>query len=114
MKWNLTGKRRMDKERDTLFSTVLCAYVWTCILRYGHVRSSMVITCSYTAMYGCVWLWSGHVSSCMILVRGAPKWPTGSGKVFGHSKQLSLNKFFDPSTPSMRKVDDGEKKNKKK
>ena len=32
-------------------------------------------------------------------------------KVFRHSKQLSL-KFFDPSTPSMRKVDDGEKKNK--
>ena len=30
--------------------------------------------------------------------------------VFGHSKQLSLNKFFDPSTPSMRKVDDGEEK----
>ena len=28
--------------------------------------------------------------------------------VFGHSKTLSLNKFFDPSTPSMRKVDDGE------
>ena len=28
--------------------------------------------------------------------------------------QLSLNKFFDPSTPSMRKVDDGEKKKKKK
>ena len=26
----------------------------------------------------------------------------------------SLNKFFDPSTPSMRKVDDGEKKIKKK
>ena len=50
----------------------------------------------------------------------APKWPTGSEKVstprrrlvFGHSKQLSLNKFFDPSTPSMRKVDDGEKKKK--
>ena len=34
--------------------------------------------------------------------------------VFGHSKQLSLNKFFDQSTPSMRKVDDGEKKRKKK
>ena len=34
-------------------------------------------------------------------------------KVFGHSKQLSLNKFFDPSTPSMRKVDDGEKKEEK-
>ena len=29
--------------------------------------------------------------------------------VFGHSKQLSLNKLFDPNTPSMRKVDDGEK-----
>ena len=28
-------------------------------------------------------------------------------KVFGHSKQLSLNKFFDPSTPSMRKGRDG-------
>ena len=30
-------------------------------------------------------------------------------KVFGHFKQLSLNKFFDPSTPSMRKVDNGAK-----
>ena len=30
--------------------------------------------------------------------------------VFGHSKQLSLNKFFDPSTPSMRKGRDGKKK----
>ena len=28
----------------------------------------------------------------------------------GHSKQLSLNKFFDPSTPCMRKGRDGEKK----
>ena len=34
--------------------------------------------------------------------------------MFGRSKQLSLNKFFDPSTPSMRKVDDGEEKKKKK
>ena len=33
--------------------------------------------------------------------------------VFGHSKQLPLNKFFDPSTPSMRKVDDGKKKERK-
>ena len=33
--------------------------------------------------------------------------------VLEHSKQLSLNKFFDQSTPSMRKVDDGEKKEKK-
>ena len=29
--------------------------------------------------------------------------------VFGHSKQLSLNKFFDPSCPSRRKGRDGEK-----
>ena len=34
--------------------------------------------------------------------------------IFGHSKQLSLNKFFDPSTPSMRKVDNGEKRKRKK
>ena len=33
--------------------------------------------------------------------------------VFGHYHQLSLNKFFDSSTPSMRKVDDGEKKKEK-
>ena len=32
--------------------------------------------------------------------------------VLGHSRQLSLNKFFDPSAPSMRKVDDGVKKKK--
>ena len=31
--------------------------------------------------------------------------------VFWRSKQLSLNKFFDPSTPSMRKGCDGGKKN---
>ena len=45
--------------------------------------------------------------------QGAPKWPTGSGKVpqvFGHFKQLSLNKFFDPSTPSMRKGHNGGEK----
>ena len=28
---------------------------------------------------------------------------------FGCPRQLLLNKFFDPSTPSMRKGDDGEK-----
>ena len=33
---------------------------------------------------------------------------------FGHSCQLLLNKFFDASTPFMRKVDDGEEKKKKK
>ena len=31
--------------------------------------------------------------------------------VLGRSCQLWLNKFFDPSTPSMRKVDDEGKKN---
>ena len=30
--------------------------------------------------------------------------------VFGRFRQLSLNNFFDPSTPSMRKGRDGEKK----
>ena len=28
----------------------------------------------------------------------------------GHSEQLSLNRFFDPSTPSMKKGCNGEKK----
>ena len=32
-------------------------------------------------------------------------------QVFGRSRQLSLNKFFDPSTLSMRKVDDGKREN---
>ena len=48
-----------------------------------------------------------------------PKWSPGDPKmangvwegvylqVFGRSKQLLLNKFFDPSTPSMRKGRDG-------
>ena len=35
-------------------------------------------------------------------------------QVIGRSDQLTLNKFFDPSTPSMRKVDNGEKKKKRK
>ena len=54
-----------------------------------------------------------------------PKWPSGGPKmadgvwkgvypyIFGHSKQLSQNKFFDPSTPSMRKGRDGGKTGKK-
>ena len=33
---------------------------------------------------------------------------------FGSSCHFLLNKFFDPSTPSMRKVDDEEKKEKEK
>merc|ERR1719312_1078638 len=55
-----------------------------------------------------------------------PKWPQGGHKmaegvwkgvyplVFGRSRHFSLNKFFDPSTPSMRKGRDGEKNEKKK
>ena len=37
-------------------------------------------------------------------------WKVVYPQVFGRSRQLSLNKFFDPSTPSMRKGRDGEKK----
>ena len=35
-------------------------------------------------------------------------------KVLGRSRQLSLNKYLDPSPPSMRKGGDGEKKEKNK
>ena len=35
-------------------------------------------------------------------------WKVVYPQVFGRSRQLSLNKFFDPSTPSMRKGRDGE------
>jgi hypothetical protein len=53
-----------------------------------------------------------------------PKWPPEGQKmadgvwkgvhlkVIGRSDQLSLNKFFDPSTPSIRKGRDGEKRRK--
>ena len=34
--------------------------------------------------------------------------------VLGRSRQLSLKKFFDPSTPSMRKGCDGKRKTRKK
>ena len=45
---------------------------------------------------------------------GGPKMVDGVWKgvnplVFGRSKQLLLNKFFDPSTPSMRKGRNGGK-----
>ena len=47
--------------------------------------------------------------------QGAPKWPSGCGKMSlplkERSKQLLLNKFFDPSTPSMREGCNREKKN---
>ena len=51
--------------------------------------------------------------------QGAPKLATRFWKgvyqyVFGRSLQLLLNKFPDPSPPSMRKEDDREKKKKKK
>ena len=61
-----------------------------------------------------------HRTACKIKNgrQGTTKWPTGSGKVsalgFGRSEQLLLNKFFDPSTPSMRKGRDRGKKNGKK
>ena len=41
-------------------------------------------------------------------------WKVVYPEVFGRSRRLSLNKFFDPSTPSMRKGDEGEKNAKKK
>ena len=41
-------------------------------------------------------------------------WKSVYPQVFGRSRQLSLNKFFDPSTPSMRKARDGGKREKKK
>ena len=48
-------------------------------------------------------------------IQNGPKIADGVWKcvyswVFGHSKQLSPNKFFDPSTPSMRKGNSGGKK----
>ena len=39
-------------------------------------------------------------------------WKGVQSQVIGPSDQLFLNEFFDPSTPSMRKVDNGEKKKK--
>ena len=50
---------------------------------------------------------SMRTSKVQIGRQGAQKWLTGSGK--GHSHQCLLNKFLDPSPPSMRKVDGGEK-----
>ena len=41
-------------------------------------------------------------------------WKGVHSYVIGRSDQFSLNKFFDPSTPSMRKGSDGEKKTGKK
>ena len=37
-------------------------------------------------------------------------WKGARQQVFGRSNQLSLNKFFDPSTPFMRKGRNGGKK----
>ena len=37
----------------------------------------------------------------------------GTNKRMNRNKQLSLNKFFDPSSPSMRKGRDGEKREKR-
>ena len=40
-------------------------------------------------------------------------WKVVYPKDFERSRHLLLNKFFDQSIPSMRNVDDGEKKRKK-
>ena len=40
-------------------------------------------------------------------------WKGVQSQVIGRSRQLLLNKFFDPSTPSMRKGRDGGEKKKK-
>ena len=40
-------------------------------------------------------------------------WKGVQPRVIGHFEQLLLNKFFDPSTPSMRKGHDGEENGKK-
>ena len=51
-----------------------------------------------------------QVTSC----ENVKEYHPGSGKgIFGPSRLLSLNKYFDLSTPSMRKVDDEEKKKEK-
>ena len=39
-------------------------------------------------------------------------WKGVQPSVIGHFESLSQNKVFDPSTPSMRKVDDGKRKKK--
>ena len=39
-------------------------------------------------------------------------WKVVNPLVFGRSRQLLLNKFFDPSSP-LRNVDDGRKKKKR-
>ena len=47
--------------------------------------------------------------------QGAPKWPTGSGKgCIRRFLAALLNKFFGPSTSSMRKGCDREEDEKKK
>ena len=50
----------------------------------------------------------GHCLQYSIWLLGGPEMTDGVWKgvypwVFGRSQQLSQNKFFDPSTPSMRK-----------
>ena len=50
--------------------------------------------------------------------QGASKWLTGSGKGFTLFLSSPVNlckiRFFNPSTPSRRKVDDGDKKKEEK
>ena len=66
-----------------------------------------------------VWIWSKnklskyqHVKSKMA-DRRPQNGRRGLERCLPHFKQLLLNKFFDLSTPSMRKVDNREKKENK-
>ena len=48
-----------------------------------------------------------------MVTRWTQNGPWDLERLFGHSNQILLNKLFDSSTPSMRKVDNGGKEKKK-
>ena len=53
---------------------------------------------------------AGNIRSVAVKSKIAVGGPKMANRVFGHSRQLSLNNFFVPSIPSMRKFGDREKK----
>ena len=71
-----------------LFQTILCYLVLSWAIS-GYLLLSPAIPC-YLRLYQ-------DISDCLL-----------------HFQPLSINKFFDPNTPSMRKVDNGEKRRRKK
>ena len=78
-------------------------------------RLSFEIQGSYLG-FSLLLLWGHSLIACKIQngrLR-ASKWLMGSGQFFGLYHQLLLYKFFDSSTPSMKKVDNGEKEKKNK